>query len=321
MSEEEMVPADVRGARTGASRVAFADRFRPHACFAAGRLHLLLGEDLDALNCYARGLAHVLSGDSRCPWAIPDNEEEWIRMVVEPDRPHGGFDWARRLFALARRARCSGVHSPDTLIQAPVLIVAGGAASMGKADVPKLTRMLERGFAGLRGTVISGGTECGVPGCVGAAAEALGGHRAFKLIGFRPALLPDGTSQDKRYDLFVEAGDGRFTAEQVIRCWEVILDAGIAPDEVRLLGYGGGSIAAFEYRLALALGARTGVVEGSGGTADSLLADGDWTTLPNLLALPESPDTLRAFVQPANLLPLDMPGETNTTNCRKEYPA
>lgn len=101
----------------------------------------------------------------------------------------------------------------------------------------------------------------------------------------------------------------------------MILDAGIAPDEVRLLGYGGGSIAAFEYRLALALGARTGVVEGSGGTADSLLADGDWTTLPNLLALPESPDTLRAFVQPANLLPLDMPGETNTTNCRKEYPA
>ena len=67
-----------------------------------------------------------------------------------------------------------------------------------------------------------------------------------------------------------------------------------------MLGFGGGEIAAFEYRLALALGATVGVVSGTGRAVDELLKDSLWSAVPGLRLFPLPPDakTLRAFVVP-----------------------
>lgn len=273
----------------------------PFACFAAGRLHLLLEEDDAALNSYARGLACLLSGNACCAPDALDTEEEWLLRVVGSEQPKDGYDWALRLLGLARRLRGGGgAQSGTGGLTAPVLLVAGGAATLNDAaSRSRITAMLARVFTGLRGTVISGGTDSGVPGCTGAAAAALGPDRAFTLIGYRPRLLPDDATADKRYDRLILSGEDRFTPAQVIHCWEDLLDGGIAPDEVRVLGYGGGSVAAFEYRLALALGASVGAVESSGGTAEALLRDAVWSSQPNLLPLPDDPDSVRAFAHPA----------------------
>jgi hypothetical protein len=58
----------------------------------------------------------------------------------------------------------------------------------------------------------------------------------------------------------------------------------------------GGEIAAFEYRLALALGARVGLVEGSGREADRLFQDPTWANSPNLTRLPADPQAIRSFL-------------------------
>ncbi|MFA7173696.1 MAG: RyR domain-containing protein [Kiritimatiellia bacterium] len=277
----------------------------PFACFAAGRLHLLLNEANEALNSYARGIAHLLSCDSCCPPDVLDIEEQWILRIVGAQKPKEGFDWTLRLLGLARRVKNGGTQHTEISgeFTRPVLLLAGGAATLNhEADRNRITLWLKRVFAGLRGTVISGGTDSGVPGCAGAAAAALGAERTFKLVGFRPRLLPDDAPADKRYDQQIIAGEEKFTLVQVIYCWETLLQAGITPEDVRLLGIGGGAIAAFEYRLALALGASTGVVELSGGAAQSLLADEIWNTMPNLLPLPQDPDTMRAFAHPAEKL-------------------
>lgn len=273
----------------------------PFACFTAGRLHLLLNEELEALKSYARGLAHVLSCDMCVPPDILDAEEAWVIRVVEPEEPQGEYAWTLRLFSLARRVKGGPTKTaePKALLAAPVLILSGGAASLSPADATRLMPILERTFTGLCGTVISGGTRCGIPGCVGAAADALGPARAFKLQGYRPVRLPDDAPNDTRYDLLVKTGGAEFSPEQIIRYWEDLCDAGIGPDSVRLIGYGGGSLSAFEYRLALALGATVGAVESSGGAVGALLADPLWAAHPNLLALPFDPDTLRAFAHPA----------------------
>jgi len=128
----------------------------------------------------------------------------------------------------------------------------------------------------------------------------LGPARTFKLQGYRPERLPDDAPNDTRYDHLVKSGESKFSPEQIIRCWEDLFDAGIGPSAVRLIGYGGGVLSAFEYRLALALGASVGVVETSGGAAKALLEDPLWATLRNLLVLPFDPDTLRAFAHPAD---------------------
>jgi hypothetical protein len=63
----------------------------------------------------------------------------------------------------------------------------------------------------------------------------------------------------------------------------------------RRSGQSGAAISAVEYRIALGLGASVGVVSGTEGAVESLLADPLWSRLPNLLPLPADPKTLRAF--------------------------
>ena len=90
----------------------------------------------------------------------------------------------------------------------------------------------------------------------------------------------------------------RFSPVQVLHAWQDVLASGIKPEDVRLLGFGGGKIAAFEYRLALSLGATVGVVMGSGVAVDELLEDVLWCTPRglHLVRLPADPKSLFAFV-------------------------
>jgi hypothetical protein len=95
-----------------------------------------------------------------------------------------------------------------------------------------------------------------------------------------------------------------FGAQQILAYWSDIHAAGILPDDVSVLGFGGGSLSLMEYRIAIALGAPVGLVTGTQGTADQLLRDPGWSALPNLYPLPFDTATVRAFVVSANA-PLD----------------
>jgi hypothetical protein len=184
-------------------------------------------------------------------------------------------------------------------ITSPVLIVAGGAASLD-AGVAKVANMLLRKcLYDFRGTVISGGTDVGIPGCVGALAAHLGGKRRFRLLGYAPKLRSADMSLDARYDTVVQAGRDRYSSEQVLRYWADILGAGIAPQSVQLVGIGGGPVSAMEYRIALALGASVGIVMGTGGSAEELLKDAIWTCLPNMHPLPCRAKSLCTFMKSA----------------------
>jgi hypothetical protein len=60
---------------------------------------------------------------------------------------------------------------------------------------------------------------------------------------------------------------------------------GISPGQVKLIGINGGKISAFEYRLALMLGARVAVIESSGREAACLFKDPFWRNAKNLQRL------------------------------------
>ena len=85
---------------------------------------------------------------------------------------------------------------------------------------------------------------------------------------------------------------------QILRNWQDILAAGINPQNVLLLGFGGGPLSAVEYRIALGFGASVGIVAGTGGSADELLDDPLWSAMPNLYPLPFDASTVRAFTTP-----------------------
>ena len=78
--------------------------------------------------------------------------------------------------------------------------------------------------------------------------------------------------------------------------WADILASGILPPRIRMIGFGGGSISAAEYRIALLLGAKVGIIENSGRAAEKLLADKHWNRSKNLIVLPYNGEALKRFL-------------------------
>jgi ppGpp synthetase/RelA/SpoT-type nucleotidyltranferase len=261
----------------------------PYAYFTAGRLSLLLNQGYDALGYYARGIRYCLAKTHCTPPEILAEEESWIRDIHRDDDPPPDCQRVIDLLTLVGQPASDGAQSPEA-----ALILAGGAASLSQELAAKIRPMLQEACAEFRGTIYSGGTNSGVPGCIGDAADALKaeGRKHFRLVGY----LPKGVTAHPAYEP-KDHGDG-FTPDQILYNWSDILDLGVKPKDVLLLGFGGGALSAVEYRVALGLGASVALATGTGGAADALLTDPLWCGVPNLFPLPFDAATIRAFVVP-----------------------
>jgi ppGpp synthetase/RelA/SpoT-type nucleotidyltranferase len=260
-------------------------------------------------------------------WTNPKAPEPLLQALkdvselahLDPARPD--IECARRFLAAAVLAKCSDAKWPADVAKpameplpagSRVVIVAGGCDASHDLAMRSYAGLLEKAFANFEGIVISGGTAQGISGVVGELARKSKGR--IRAIGYLPASLPtDGsaTMDDKHYTLRRTDGGPEFTAREPIQNWLDLLATGIKPQVVRLLGVNGGNIAGLEYRLAVALGACVGVIEGSGREAERVA--GDWPAIRReessgkLLVLPTDAMTLRAFLGPSDAAKCELP--------------
>jgi ppGpp synthetase/RelA/SpoT-type nucleotidyltranferase len=277
----------------------------PAAFFAAGRLYLLLDEPGNALEVYARGVRYCRANEGIYPRDVMEREIDWLIRINPGRQLLESHQWVKDLLTL-------GLSAPDFNITTlsndekssvhHILIIAGGAQSLSPDHKTAAEEFIYESLADYQGVVISGGTTSGIPGAVGAAAERLDREeqRKFKLLGYLPQHLPRDAEQDIRYDQLIPSGANMFSAGQVLDAWLDILSDKKRPLNIQLLGFGGGAISAFEYRLALAMGATVGLVSGMGGASDEIFKDPLWENIPDLslFPLPADAKTLRAFVLP-----------------------
>ena len=271
----------------------------PYSYFTTGQLSLLLEQPKEALGYYARGVRQYLYGEQAFPADVFEEEMTWLQRLhfgsaVPPD-----CQVILDLLDLAGRVRAQGTNGFSEL-QRRVLIIAGGAASMAAEILVRVRPLLEVALRAFSGKVISGGTVVGIPGLVGEIAAELQdrGCKPFELVGYLPEHLPQDSPRDNRYDRFVVCGHDRFSAEQILQCWKDLLDEGVHPQEVMLLGFGGGPLSAVDYRVALSLGASVAIVAGTGGAADELMQDDLWSSLPTLIPLVSDAASVWAYVAP-----------------------
>ena len=147
------------------------------------------------------------------------------------------------------------------------------------------------------GTVISGGTTTGIGLVAGDIARSSEG--AIAAVGYLPTTIPSDVRPDvdpSRYMEIRRTGTSGFSVAEPLAYWTDILGQGVDPADVRVLGLGGGCLAAAEYRMALALGASVGILRTSGGEASELLRDPLWGTSPALIELPAEAEAIRAFL-------------------------
>jgi hypothetical protein len=276
----------------------------PYALFTAGRLSFLLGEATQALGWYARGLRHLFDGHTCISEGVLDDEVDWVKRIysktIKPPEEH---DWIERLIRLGREfcSTCAVAPGPEAKRASQggerVLIVAGSAASMDAPTLEMIRPCLQKAMEHFQGRVISGGTTVGIPGLVGEIAAELKttGRKRFELVGYIPRQLPENAPKDLRYDRFV-AVDSTFSPGQILRMWEDLQKTGTTPDQVTVLGLGGGLVASAEFQIALALGASVALIAGSGGGADAIIADPLWQGVKSLLTIPLDEASVQALV-------------------------
>lgn len=234
-----------------------------------------------------------------------------------------GYEWIRRLLLLGQTAKypaeCRTAHAAVRAlatpqlppIRGPVVIVAGGCDPSVERQMQGYGELLVEAFRGFSGTIFSGGTTQGVSGLVGDMRKTLGTQ--LRTVGYVPKLVPADATVDHdphRYDEIRYTSGSNFSPLEPLQNWIDLLASGIASAEVRVLGINGGPIAAAEYRIAAALGARVAIVENSGRAAARVFADSDWENVPNIVRLPSDAMTIRAFLGAA---PTNLDEGTNET--------
>jgi len=174
-------------------------------------------------------------------------------------------------------------------IRGHVVIVAGGCEARIERKMKSYRSLLLEGFKDFKGRVISGGFTSGIPRLIGEVAKEF--PDSIHAIGYVPETLPSGVKRDERYIEIRTTRDKEFSPLEPLQCWIDMIASGIDPADVKMLGINGGKIAAAEYRLALAFGARVALLQESGGEAAKLEADTDWGGSDNLVSLPADPMT------------------------------
>lgn len=298
----------------------------PHAWYDIGFFHLLLGRNHESLQAYAKGVLYTTSPDMvrailHSLTGIQEVVRErnprlvegliWVRTFLRVmlmgrfrvDRPESLATCSQELDGFTTLTPAYGMpSSPFAQPHGPIFLVAGSCSQASQGIVSQYEPMIRNAFDEFTGILCCGGTESGISGIVG----RLKGRGQIKKIGYQPKDRPCM----REYDC-VPTTSGTFSPLDPLMLWSDLLMCGIDPASVNLLGVRGGEIAAFEYRLALLLGAKVGVIRDSGGACREVADDPDWRLEPagaqstygyartRLLALPTDQESLTAFVRQA----------------------
>ena len=281
----------------------------PDAYFTMGRLWLLLGDAYESLNAFAKGVDLCLSHNATVPGTFFRDEIESLHRMQGGKQPTESYQWVITLLRLAdklynedntRDVVLDDIVCRSKKFKTPILIVAGGAALMDINKKEEYRSYLLNGFEDFTGSIISGGTKEGIPGLIGQVMTTLRDTNSVdcELIGYLPKgkLPSDAVIDRENYDMFVRTSNKGFSPEQPLQNWVDIVAAGINPSDVRLLGINGGKIAGFEFRLALALGAKVGLIESGGRESSELPFDENWGNHERLMILPRDAMTIKAFL-------------------------
>jgi hypothetical protein len=266
----------------------------PWAAFDEGKLLALIGQTMPSLNAHLRAIL-ASSG----PHAIETSLRS-LERVVDATGAGTSVDLAARLLRLAYAARFGGREradaAPEPIAIPPAVIIAGNSSDVLHGETVARVEAIAQALEGFGGTLISGGTTSGVSFLAGELTAML---PRLQSVGYVPAVVGAEFAVDQRYSRIRRTDGNDFGPAEPLAYWSDLLAGGIAPAQVAVLAIGGGEIAAFEYRLALALGGWVGVLRETGHEAAQLLADPVWSASRRLFEVPNDGVGIRRFLRRA----------------------
>ena len=254
------------------------------AFFATGHCYLFLNNEEKCINAYANAVETILNGKYINSNATIDAE---IALLGKMKNINEELAEEAKLYlniamyllsgneseARYKNSICKYRINHDKKFKAPVVIVAGGASMMDKSKVDHYSQCIREVMNGFTGTIISGGTDAGIPGLAGMVKSELKAPAEFELDAYLPEKLPADAVRSEYYDNFFETPSNGFSALDVLVCWADLICNDVNPKDVILIGIDGGKIATMEYKIALSLGAKAALVAYSGRAVSEFIQD------------------------------------------------
>jgi len=278
----------------------------PRAFFDMGKLYLLIGKPYESLWAYSSALYYCNTQDCK---NILTEQLSSVRKLRTVKDELEGYKWVYRLLLIGLYVRFPSEGVKKELIDlatrklrkttSPVIILAGGCDMDINETIRTYCSTLINAFEHFQGTVISGGTTIGISKVASDLRQKYGS--SVFTIGYVPMNISSGTLKNfdqKKFNAIRRTTGKDFSPLEPLQHWVDLLASGVAADTVKLIGINGGLIAATEYRIALSLGAKVGLIEDSGREADKLLNDKDWNTVNNLIRLPDDMMTIKVYLRP-----------------------
>ena len=263
----------------------------PYSYFTTGRLSWLLEQPKAALGHYARGVRQYLYGEQNFPADVLEEEINWLMQIYD-GQPTISPDCQSilDLLELAKQIRTAGTDQP-VASKHQVLIIAGDETGIPANRLAHLRPVLAAALQAFSGQLIVDGVDSGIRGLIEDITVALeqAGAKHFERV--EDASKP--TPSDGQH------GHSADPASFISR-WQGLLEHEIHPQEIVLLGIGGGPSTAVEFRVALSLGAAVAVLAGTGGAADGLIADELWSGSTTLIPLVFDPASVWAYFAPSS---------------------
>jgi len=276
----------------------------PWSFFTMGRLQLLLDQQYDSLAAYAKAIQISLEKESTVPVSALEAEIAFVHRINRGRDIPESHAWILQLLLLGEAVwkgkQPAGLSAKWASFTQPVVVLAGGTARAFQANIDRFRQVVLAAFNDFTGTLISGGTSAGVAGLAGEIALVEHAEKGgpLEVLGYIPRNLPYDQPIGMGYTDWVPSNGLTYGPGHALQYWTDLLLAGVKPQDVRVLGIDGGSISAFEYRLALALGASLGVMEPATRAAADIQADPDWRECTGLIGLLDDTRSVQAFLQP-----------------------
>lgn len=267
----------------------------------SGLFHLLLGRPYDSLSAYTRAMgmkqskAHInealetiTSMINACRLQIAGTHllqfetiERFLLIAAYTNNPQSGV--------LFEQLKTQSLH-PYSKIQSPIIITAGGCDSLVEKKIQGYSHLFEAAFGQYKGIIISGGTDSGISKLTGDLTST-----DITKIAYLPRAIPDSCQRHSAFKVIQTQGNG-FSAFEPAQIWTDLLASHIDPSEIKLLGINGGNISSVEYRFALFIGAKVGIIKNTGRAADQLINDTAWNQKTNLFILSDDEQAIKEFV-------------------------
>jgi ppGpp synthetase/RelA/SpoT-type nucleotidyltranferase len=157
----------------------------------------------------------------------------------------------------------------------PIVIISGEPTKISENELELAINNFKHAFENFEGTIISWGIDQGVGKIASALKQEYNDN--IRLIGYSPEDIPEHEKIQRGANFEHKFSSGEeLSILEPLQYWFDIMRSKVQVEQVKFLGVGGGSISELEYRMAITFGAQVGIIENSGGAANTLINDRWW---------------------------------------------